>query len=122
MPTRLVRQLRAAVEAASDDDGWAALAHVGHLLITKSPDFDPRSWGHPKLSDLVKATGLFDSERRKTPSGDCRRRLYPRPATTVRHTVFGAVVCGQRSCTRGTPPRVRSCLWGDAPGRHVLDR
>jgi hypothetical protein len=43
--TSLVRQLRAAVEAASDDDGWAALAHVGHLLITKSPDFDPRSWG-----------------------------------------------------------------------------
>jgi uncharacterized LabA/DUF88 family protein len=61
----LVRQLRAAVEAGSDDDGWATLAHVGHLLTTKSPDFDPRSWGYRKLSDLITATGLFETERRK---------------------------------------------------------
>jgi uncharacterized LabA/DUF88 family protein len=61
----LVRQLRAAVEAASDDDGWAALAHVGHLLTNKSPDFDPRSWGYRKLSDLITATGLFETDRRR---------------------------------------------------------
>jgi hypothetical protein len=66
----LVRQLRAAVEAGSDDDGWATLAHVGHLLITKSPDFDPRSWGYRKLSDLIAATGLFETERRKHPGSN----------------------------------------------------
>src|SRR4051812_40610293 len=30
--TALVNQLRNAVEAASDDDGWAALANVGHII------------------------------------------------------------------------------------------
>lgn len=86
--TGLVRQLRAAVEAASDDDGWAALAQVGHLLITKSPDFDPRSWGHPKLSDLVTATGLFETDRRKSAGATAavyirdrrRRSATPNPA------------------------------------------
>ena len=63
--TSLVTRLRAAVEAASDDDGWAALAYVGNLLTTTSPDFDPRSWGYGKLSHLISATGLFTIDRRK---------------------------------------------------------
>jgi uncharacterized LabA/DUF88 family protein len=63
--SRLIRQLRAAVEAASDDDGWASLGQVGNLLTTTTPDFDPRSWGHRKLSDLIAATGLFEIERRR---------------------------------------------------------
>jgi uncharacterized LabA/DUF88 family protein len=57
-------QLEAAVEAASDDDGWAALADVGHLITKRHPDFDPRSYGYRKLSDLVIATSLFDVNRR----------------------------------------------------------
>jgi len=73
----LVRQLRAAVEAASDDDGWAALAYVGHLLTTKSPDFDPRSWGYRKLSDLITATGLFETDRRRM-SGSNASAIYIR--------------------------------------------
>ena len=68
----LVRQLRAAVEAASDDDGWASLAYIGNLLTTKSPDFDPRSWGYRKLSDLIAAVGLFETDRRKLPGSNAR--------------------------------------------------
>lgn len=65
----LVNKLRNAVEAASDDDGWASLAAVGHILIKQSPDFDARNWGYTKLSDLLGATGLFESERRPTEKG-----------------------------------------------------
>src|SRR5215469_14021928 len=36
----LVSQLRNAVEAASDDDGWAALGYVGTLVTKQQPDFD----------------------------------------------------------------------------------
>jgi uncharacterized LabA/DUF88 family protein len=84
--TGLVTRLRAAVETASDDDGWAALAHVGHLLITESPDFDARSWGYGKLSDLITATGLFEIDRRKHTGSSAsavyiRDRRY-RPAAT----------------------------------------
>ena len=32
----------------------------------QQPDFDPRNWGYAKLSDLVRAIGLFDVEQRTT--------------------------------------------------------
>ena len=65
----LVNQLRNAVEAASDDDGWASLASVGQILTKQQPDFDPRSHGYSKLSDLMAATSLFDLERRSAGDG-----------------------------------------------------
>src|SRR5438046_4474541 len=68
--TALVNQLRNAVEAASDDDGWAALASVGHIITQQRPDFDSRNYGYAKLSDLMAATTLFELDRRS--SGDGR--------------------------------------------------
>jgi uncharacterized LabA/DUF88 family protein len=59
----LVNQLRNAVEAASDDDGWASLANVGHILTQQSPDFDSRTYGYTKLSDLLTAIALFELDR-----------------------------------------------------------
>jgi len=69
--TALVSQLRDAVEAASDDDGWAALGYVGTLITKQQPDFDSRSYGYAKLSDLMAATTLFELERRSS-AGDGR--------------------------------------------------
>jgi uncharacterized LabA/DUF88 family protein len=65
----LVSQLRNAVEAASDDDGWAALGYVGTLITKQQPDFDSRSYGYSKLSDLMAATTLFDLDRRSAGDG-----------------------------------------------------
>jgi len=65
----LVSQLRGAVEAASDDDGWAALGYVGTLVTKQQPDFDSRSYGYAKLSDLMAATTLFELERRSAGDG-----------------------------------------------------
>ena len=65
----LVNQLRNAIEAASDDDGWAALASVGHIITKQQPDFDSRSYGYAKLSDLITATTLFDVDRRSPGDG-----------------------------------------------------
>ena len=66
--TALVNLLRNAVEAGSDDDGWALLANVGHIVTKQRPDFDSRNYGYAKLSDLMAATTLFDLDRR--PPGD----------------------------------------------------
>ena len=82
----LVSQLRDAVEAALDEDGWAALGYVGTLITKQQPDFDPRSYGYGKLSDLMAATTLFELERRSTGDGrtgavyvrDKRRRASAR--------------------------------------------
>jgi hypothetical protein len=59
-----VNMLRNAVEASSDDDGWALLGSVGNIITKQRPDFDSRNYGYAKLSDLMAATTLFDLERR----------------------------------------------------------
>jgi uncharacterized LabA/DUF88 family protein len=67
--TALVSLLRGAVEAASDDDGWAPLSAIGQIITKQRPDFDSRSYGYAKLSDLIAATTLFDLERRTPGDG-----------------------------------------------------
>jgi uncharacterized LabA/DUF88 family protein len=65
----LVSLLRNAVEAASDEDGWAHLGVVGSILTKQRPDFDSRTWGYAKLSDLITATTLFTLDRRSPGDG-----------------------------------------------------
>lgn len=60
--TRLLQMLRSAVEAASDEDGWARLSTVGSQIGNQA-SFDPRNYGYGKLSDLVEAIGVFQSRR-----------------------------------------------------------
>ena len=60
----LVNLLANAVEAASDDDGWAPLSGVGNIVTKQRPDFDSRSYGYAKLSDLMAATKVFELDRR----------------------------------------------------------
>jgi uncharacterized LabA/DUF88 family protein len=67
--TELVKLLRSAVEAASDDDGWAPLSSIGNIITNQRPDFDSRSYGYAKLSDLIKATSLFVIDRRSRGEG-----------------------------------------------------
>lgn len=62
---KLVSLLRNAVEASSDDSGWAHLAPVGSNIAKQSPEFDPRNYGYGKLGELVTATKLFDIEARQ---------------------------------------------------------
>ena len=63
---KLVKLLRNAVDASSDDSGWAQLGPVGSNIAKQSPEFDPRNYGYGKLGELVSATGLFDIEERQT--------------------------------------------------------
>jgi len=57
----------AALEETSDDDGWASLSAFGNYLIKVQPDFDPRTYGFRKLSELVKARNdLFTTEERRS--------------------------------------------------------
>jgi uncharacterized LabA/DUF88 family protein len=75
--TRLVNLLRNAVEASSDDRGWAALGAVGNNIAKQSPEFDARNYGYGKLSALVIATELFDVQEREQGSSD-HKVLYIR--------------------------------------------
>lgn len=53
MTINLQSALTKAVNATSADDGWSALGTVGQHLSRAHADFDPRTFGHQKLSTLV---------------------------------------------------------------------
>jgi uncharacterized protein (TIGR00288 family) len=61
--TELVRLLRTSVEQTSEDDGWAHLGKVGQY-ISNNNSFSPVNYGYRKLSDLIKASELFEVEMR----------------------------------------------------------
>jgi uncharacterized LabA/DUF88 family protein len=63
----LVNLLRDAYEAVDDEEGWAHLGTFGAQLTKLSPSFDARIYGYKKLSELIRATDMF--EVRETPHG-----------------------------------------------------
>jgi NYN domain/OST-HTH/LOTUS domain len=69
--------LRKVVDLMDSEDGWVPLSAFGHRLASLAPDFDPRTYGYKKLSDLVRKTGAFDVEQAET--GGLRVRLKPAP-------------------------------------------
>jgi hypothetical protein len=62
--TELVKLLRTSVEQTSEDDGWAHLSKVGQYISNNS-SFSPVNYGYRKLSDLIKASELFEVVIRK---------------------------------------------------------
>ena len=52
----------------SDDDGWTRLSEIGTALRRIDPGFDPRSFGHRQLSQLVKGHDK-EFEMRKVANG-----------------------------------------------------
>jgi uncharacterized LabA/DUF88 family protein len=75
--TKLVAALRKAVDASSDESGWAQLGPVGSHIANQSSNLDPRNYGYVKLGELIKAIKLFDLEER--PIGNGRSKaLYVR--------------------------------------------
>lgn len=57
--TKLMKQLRSAVDDSADDDGWANLSTVINLIRNQS-SFEPRNFGYAKFSDLVRAINEFE--------------------------------------------------------------
>jgi uncharacterized LabA/DUF88 family protein len=89
---KLVRLFRDALEAGSDEDGWAQLGSVGSFIANQAPDFDPRNYGFRKLRELVSAMGLFEIEERRIGEGAGRAvyiRQRQRSAGAQRKTAAG---------------------------------
>jgi hypothetical protein len=59
-PSAATPLLRKAIAQLDDEDGWVPLALVGRRLADLASDFDPRTYGHVKLGDLVKKSGAFE--------------------------------------------------------------
>ena len=55
--TKIIKKVIAQMES---EDGWVPLGAVGTQLANLASDFDPRTYGSRKLSDLVKKTNAFE--------------------------------------------------------------
>lgn len=67
---KLIKLLKSSVDDIADDNEFAFLAEVGALIIKKKPDFDPRNYGFPKLTPLIKSLGKhFIVDERETGKG-----------------------------------------------------
>lgn len=70
--------LRQAIEEASDEEGWAPLGAVGSYLTKIRPDFDPRLYGHRKLSDLFRKQPRHFAVQERPGGGSGGARLFVR--------------------------------------------
>ena len=52
-----------AMDAIDPEDEWVALGPLGQYITSANPDFDTRTYGKKKLSDLVQELKVFETKR-----------------------------------------------------------
>ena len=52
-----------AMEGIEQEDEWYALGQIGQFITAANPDFDTRSYGKRKLSDLVAELKVFETKK-----------------------------------------------------------
>ena len=76
-PAAAAAIIRKVVAEMDGEDGWVPLGAVGTQLANLASDFDPRTFGSRKLSDLVRATNAFEIDDAE--GGRLRIRARPQP-------------------------------------------
>ncbi|TNJ48536.1 NYN domain-containing protein [Phaeobacter sp. B1627] len=59
-PQKLVLR---AMDTISQEDEWFSLGQIGQYITAASPDFDTRSYGKQKLSDLIATMKILETKR-----------------------------------------------------------
>lgn len=52
-----------AMEGIEQDDDWYSLGQIGQFITAANPDFDTRTYGKRKLSDLVQSLKMLEVKR-----------------------------------------------------------
>jgi uncharacterized LabA/DUF88 family protein len=81
-PSAAIPILKKALSQIESEDGWVLLGTVGKQISSLFSDFDTRTYGSSKLSDLVRKTDAFEIENI---SGD-PMRIRAKPANTSPRT------------------------------------
>ena len=71
-PAKAIPFIVAAMRAIDPDAEWYSLGQVGQFITQGTPDFDTRTYGSAKLSDLVRKISRF--EVRPGPGGQLQMR------------------------------------------------
>jgi len=59
-PNKATPIIKKIIQQIETEDGWVPLGQVGNQLSNLASDFDPRTFGFRKLSDLVRKTNAFE--------------------------------------------------------------
>jgi predicted nuclease of predicted toxin-antitoxin system len=59
-PSAAIPLIRDAMKKIDPDQEWYPLGLLGQFITKAKPDFDPRTYGSSKLSDLLTKTGRFE--------------------------------------------------------------
>lgn len=81
-PSAAVPIIRKVIAQMESEDGWVPLGAVGTQLANLASDFDPRTFGFRKLSDLVRKTNAFEIEHPE--GGTLRIRIKPENSSRQR--------------------------------------
>ncbi len=74
----LVNLIAEAIDAVSEDSGWAQLGSVGSNITKLRPNFDSRLYGHRKFSDLVKSMPEHFEIDEQSVAGSRGKAIYVR--------------------------------------------
>ncbi|CAG0959293.1 hypothetical protein MTYP_00634 [Methylophilaceae bacterium] len=74
MDAKLVSLIRSAIEALSEEDGFAHMGEVKKHIVKNFSAFDSRNYGYAKFSDLIKTIGLFEIDTQKQRIKDKRKK------------------------------------------------
>ena len=72
VPEDIINLIADSVADLADDDGWIDMSNLGNLIIKKQPDFDPRTYGFGKLSNMLKNLDRFELQVRETSDPNVR--------------------------------------------------
>ena len=75
-PSVAVPIIARVIAQMESEDGWVALGAIGTQLANLASDFDPRTFGFRKLSDLVRKTDAFEIDHPE--GGTLRIRTKPK--------------------------------------------
>ena len=85
-PSGAIPILNKAIAQMETEDGWVGLGLVGQRLANIASDFDSRTYGYRKLSDLVRKTEAFDMEQPKGRAMRIRAKTTQLPKTRSKAT------------------------------------
>jgi uncharacterized LabA/DUF88 family protein len=118
-PEQAAPLMRMAMAELDDDEGWADLGALGQRMQKIEPDFDSRTYGCAKLSQLAERIGLFEIDRKSRPM---RLRLKPEaapepaPKPKPKAKVEAEAVKSAEPAEPAKKPRARTRAKAPAPG------
>lgn len=72
-PSKAVPLVIKAMDSIDPEGEWYSLGQLGQYITRANPDFDPRTYGSAKLSDLLEKTGRFETQKKQGRNLEVRR-------------------------------------------------